>query len=108
MACKGSEAHATAGGLPEQDGLTPAQGAMDLGPMPDEQQYPDGLDRNAADMSQPPGEEANGDFGGSGSMMATGGTPGLQSPSKSAARDAGHSQAATPGRFGAEQDLSAR
>lgn len=81
---------------------------MDRGPTLDEPQLPDGLDQTAADMSQPPGEEANGDFGGNGSMMATGGTPGLESPSKSAAGGPGHSQAATSGRFGAEQDLSAR
>ncbi|KAK9828291.1 hypothetical protein WJX74_007451 [Apatococcus lobatus] len=90
-----------------QDGLTPNHAGLEMGSIPAGLQHPDELNPDAADMGQPPGEMADGDVGGD-AVMATGGTPGMESPSKTTGRDSSHDQAATPGRFGAEQDLSAR
>ena len=85
----------------------PDEGMLETGPTSEDPELPDGVGQHAAELGQPPDEEADRDFGAEG-LAATGDTPGMESPSKSAGGHAGHSQATTPGRVGAEQDLSAR
>ena len=85
----------------------PDEGMLEMGPISEDPQLLNGADQHAAELGQPPDEDADRDFGADG-LAATGATPGMESPSNLAGRHAGHSQATTPGRFGAEQDLSAR